>query len=63
LKTRKREGEENMSAYLIPIILALLIVVLLLVLRFTRKKLDDMDGLGKVTEPGEDDDVIGTFGK
>ena len=36
-----------MSAYLIPIILGLLIVVLLLVLRFTRKKLDDMDGLGQ----------------
>ena len=52
-----------MSAYLIPIVLGLLIVVLLLILRFTRKKLDDMDGLGKVTEPGEDDDVIGNFGK
>ena len=52
-----------MSAFLIPIILGLLIVVLLLVLRFTRKKLDDMDGLGNVIEPGEDDDVIGTFGK
>lgn len=52
-----------MSAYLIPIILGLLIVVFLLVLRFTREKLDDMDGLGQVTEPGEDDDVIDTFGK
>ena len=51
-----------MSAYLIPIILGLLIIVCLAVLWFTRKKLEDMDGLGKVAEPGEDDDVIGTFG-
>lgn len=52
-----------MSAYLIPIILALLIVLFLFILRKTRKRLEEMDGLGKVTEPGEDDDVIGTFGK
>ena len=51
-----------MSAYLIPVILALLIVLLLFILRYTRKRLEEMDGLGKVTEPGEDDDVIGTFG-
>ncbi len=51
-----------MSAYLIPVILALLIVLFLFILRYTRKRLEEMDGLGKVTEPGEDDDVIGTFG-
>lgn len=51
-----------MSAYLIPVILGLLIVLFLFILRKTRKRLEEMDGLGKVTEPGEDDDVIGTFG-
>jgi hypothetical protein len=51
-----------MSAYLIPVVLGVLIVVLLLVLRCTRKKLEEMDGLGKVMEPGQDDDVIGSFG-
>ena len=52
-----------MSAYLIPIILALLIILFLFILWKTRKRLEEMDGLGKVMEPGEDDDVIGTFGK
>lgn len=51
-----------MSAYLIPVILALLIVLCLFILRKTRKRLEEIDGLGKVTEPGEDDDVIGRFG-
>ena len=51
-----------MSAYLIPIILALLIVLFLFIKLKTRKRLEEMDGLGKVTDPGEDDDVIGTFG-
>ena len=52
-----------MAAYLIPALLGLLIILFLVILRFTRKRLESMDGLGKVTEPGEDDDdVIGNFG-
>ena len=51
-----------MAAYLIPVILALLIVLCLFILRRTRKRIREMDGLGKVEEPGQDDGVIGSFG-
>lgn len=54
-----------MVVYLILIILALLIAAALLVLRKTRRRLEEMDGLGKVIENGEDEDedLIGSFGK
>ena len=46
------------------IVLALLIIVALVILYKTRKRLKEMDGFRKVQEPGEDYDegVIDSFG-
>ena len=49
---------------IISAVLALFIVAALVILHMTRQKLKDMDGMGEVTEPDQDqDDVIGYFGK
>lgn len=46
------------------LLLAVLIAAACLVLAGTRKRLREMDGLGKVSEPGEDEeDVIASFGE
>lgn len=46
------------------IVLAVLIVIALVILYKTRKRLKEIDGFQSVDEPGKDDDgVIGTFGE
>lgn len=47
------------------IVLAVLIIVALVILYKTRKRLKEMDGFRKIQEPGKDhdDDVIDSFGE
>ena len=53
-----------MKTYIILIVLAVLIAAAGMVLSMTRRRIREMDGLGRVTEPGEDteEDVIASFG-
>lgn len=54
-----------MSMYIILILLAVLIAAASLILYFTRRRISEMDGLGRIREPGEDadDSVIASFGE
>jgi hypothetical protein len=47
------------------IVLAVLIIVALVILYKTRKRLKEMDGFRKIQEPGKDhdEDVIDSFGE
>lgn len=53
-----------MKTYVILIALAVLIAAACLILYMTRRRIREMDGLGRVTEPGADTDeeVIASFG-
>lgn len=54
----------NLSSIVI-VVLALLIIVALVILYKTRKRLKEMDGFRKIQEPGKDtdEDVIDSFGE
>lgn len=54
----------NLSSIIL-IVLAFLIIVALLTLYKTRKRLKEMDGFRTISEPGDnyDDDVIDSFGE
>ena len=65
MRIRKRiDCDMNLSSIVI-IALALLIIVALVILYITRKRLKEMEGFKSIKEPGEkyDDGVIDSFGE
>lgn len=50
---------------LVILVLAILIVISIIILNKTRKRLKEMDGFRAIKEPGDhyDDDVIDSFGE